>query len=596
MTAGTRTFSIEETFLQTPALTPPPKRHALFVCLVALAALLHIGTIGWGDLYGETEGQYAGAAREMIHAHAWLTPTNDGIPRLQKPPLLYWLIIISFKMFGINAAAARLPIALAIVASVALTFLIAERLGDYRHGFLAGLIFLCFWGMFLLGRMIMPEPVFAAFVTGSIFCGIRAYQQRAWRKTWFLAAWICAGFACLTKGIHGLIYPAAIFLLLSIFYREARIRFYGMLRWPYLLVFLAIVLPWHIWAELHFPGFFQHLFGWEWMGHIRGDPASLDYQPGVPRFQFLALHLAWLFPVSFAVLPGIVLAWRRAIRPSEIEFKDALPLCWMAVVFLPLLFLGERQDYYSFSAWSGFAIFTASAWMRVPQRLHFFGIALIAIAGVVMAAVAVFLPQIVGGAANEWKEMSERSNAWQTFSGIPGAAWLGFRPIIGSIAVAFLVGAAVAFYFAARERNRMALVTLLAIMLPLGLSSIDGVARVAPYFSLASAASYLNPRLGRAGDVYYEGPLHAGSSLVFYLKRRFYLVNQKPDPFAQQLGGAAVYADEGSVLDRWSGTDPVFLIIEQNRMSHWEPLITQRVHIFHQVMTCGTYVVLTNQL
>jgi len=54
MTAGTRTLSIEETLLEPSALAPPPVRHALFVVLVALAALLHVTTIGSGDLYSET--------------------------------------------------------------------------------------------------------------------------------------------------------------------------------------------------------------------------------------------------------------------------------------------------------------------------------------------------------------------------------------------------------------------------------------------------------------------------------------------------------------------------------------------------------------
>src|SRR6516165_3066767 len=90
MTTGARTLSIEDTLLEPPALPPPPTRHALLVILIALAALLHVVTIGTGDLYSETEGQYAGAAREMANQN-WLLPTNNGIPRLQKPPLLYWL-------------------------------------------------------------------------------------------------------------------------------------------------------------------------------------------------------------------------------------------------------------------------------------------------------------------------------------------------------------------------------------------------------------------------------------------------------------------------------------------------------------------------
>src|SRR5207237_979756 len=84
---------------------------------------------------------------------------RDGIPRLQKPPLLYWLIIASYKILGVNEAAARLPVALAVVATVALIFLIGEKLSDYWRGFIAGLIYLSFCGTFLLARIVMPEPL-----------------------------------------------------------------------------------------------------------------------------------------------------------------------------------------------------------------------------------------------------------------------------------------------------------------------------------------------------------------------------------------------------------------------------------------------------
>src|SRR5574337_1473202 len=103
MGAGARTLGIEETLVEPPALTPPPTRHALFACLIALAVILHVCTAGWGQLYGETDGQYAGAAREMVAAHQWLVPTNDDVPRLQKPPLLYWLVMLWGNRFGSNA-------------------------------------------------------------------------------------------------------------------------------------------------------------------------------------------------------------------------------------------------------------------------------------------------------------------------------------------------------------------------------------------------------------------------------------------------------------------------------------------------------------
>ena len=58
---------------------------------------------------------------------------------------------------------------------------------------------------------------------------------------------------------------------------------------------------------------------------------------------------------------------------------------------------------------------------------------------------------------------------------------------------------------------------------------IEGTATMAPYFSLADAARFLNEPPHKKGDVFYEGPLHLGSSLVFYLNRPFFLVNQSAD-------------------------------------------------------------------
>ena len=121
MPTGNPAITLDDIFISPRALTPPPARRALFIFLLLLAAAIHLATLNWGDLYNETEGQYAGAAREMLESQQWLTPTNDGIPRLQKPLLLYWAIAISLKTFGLTTAAARLPIGLAMVMSVALT-------------------------------------------------------------------------------------------------------------------------------------------------------------------------------------------------------------------------------------------------------------------------------------------------------------------------------------------------------------------------------------------------------------------------------------------------------------------------------------------
>src|SRR5437763_8676835 len=205
MTASARTLTIEQTLLEPSALPPPPTRHALLVILIALAALLHVVTVGTGDLYSETEGQYAGAAREMVASNNWLLPTNNGIPRLQKPPLLYWVIIASYKILGVNEAAARLPIALAVVATVALIFLIGEKLSDYWRGFIAGLIYLRFSGTFILCRVVVPERPVTAFMAGAMFCGICGYERRRDRRLLFAGVWVFASLVCLLISSFGIV-------------------------------------------------------------------------------------------------------------------------------------------------------------------------------------------------------------------------------------------------------------------------------------------------------------------------------------------------------------------------------------------------------
>ena len=249
------------------------------------------------------------------------------------------------------------------------------------------------------------------------------------------------------------------------------------------------------------------------------------------------------------------------------------------------------------SMWSAFALWAAAVWGRMPQRWRVAGAIAVGLGGMMSAAAAFFFARAARPLNGNWGTMDTRWTAWKALHDMPISAWLALRPLVAITGSSLVLFSLVALYFIFKRREKLAAVALAASMVPTGLSMMDGVARAAPYFSLANLARFLNPRLDTGGDAIFEGSLDESSSLIFYLNRKFFLVNQNRQR-AAPLGKPSIdiFLNEDAVLKKWAQPEAVYLIVEQSRADYWKQLLTSRFHVYHQVITSGTYVVLGNQL
>ena len=206
---------------------------------------------------------------------------------------------------------------------------------------------------------------------------------------------------------------------------------------------------------------------------------------------------------------------------------------------------------------------------RTPPWTRALGVGLLLGLGLVAALGAWQLPHLLRATHGEWGATAGRSTAWSTLLDIPATTWLGFRTMLAAAGIALIFFPAMALWFLPQNRERIALTAIAAAMVPIGFAMIDGVARVAPYFSLADAATFINERVAPNDKIIYEGHLHTGSSLVFYLGRKFYLVSQDPaaEPGMALMPDADIYLDEPTVVTAWSGADRLVLLGERERLA-----------------------------
>jgi len=321
-----------------PFFTAARQRWLLFL----LTAFTFFILLGSRALNEPDEGRYTEVAREMIETGDWVVPHLWYLPHLDKPPMTYWLVAGSMKLFGQNEWAARLPLALAGMSGVWAAFLLGCSLGGRRVGFWSALMLQTSLLYFAMARMLTTDMFLTAFNTWAIYFFWRSWQiqqtadirQKAEFFGWHLAGWAAIALGFLTKGPIALAIPLVALGALAVYrWKSSAIKkllLGGQLAG--LALFLILALPWFLAVFRRVPESFHYMTVGQAAGHLLGTTIK-DRQGSL--FYFFGILAAGLLPWTF--LLGWL--WRRTYwRNLGVKSKDGWILLNATAIFPFVLF------------------------------------------------------------------------------------------------------------------------------------------------------------------------------------------------------------------------------------------------------------------
>src|ERR1051326_7563332 len=136
----------------------PRKGRYLYVIVLLFASVIFLGSIpSPPSLMDDVDAVQAQIARNMLASGDWVTARLDGVAYLEKAPLVYWMIAVSFKIFGVHDWAARLPLALSVVLLCLVTYRFGRWAFGEQAGMFAGIVLATSAGLFLFTRILIPD-------------------------------------------------------------------------------------------------------------------------------------------------------------------------------------------------------------------------------------------------------------------------------------------------------------------------------------------------------------------------------------------------------------------------------------------------------
>ena len=319
-----------------PALVvmSPRQRWAVLSLVLGLGVLITLWRLGATGVVDETPPLFAAAGRAMTETGDWLTPRVNGLPRYDKPPLVYWLMALGYSLPGqaswdpLGSWASRLPSALASLAvmlGLADTLLRWPQQTGPRPGAAAISTALAF-GLsplvLIWSRTAVSDALLCGLLAISLLLQWRRFAAPATQSWW--SAWLVLGLAVLAKGPVAVVITGLTLLLFSAWRRDLATP-WQRLR-PLNLALTAVVV---------FPG--TSLNCWRRSsrsGTARLSPAALHQLVSDPQpwWFFGPVMLIAAMPVTPLLLLGLARIPRQRLAPEQSlhQFAGA----WLLAVLL----------------------------------------------------------------------------------------------------------------------------------------------------------------------------------------------------------------------------------------------------------------------
>ena len=289
-------------------------RRLLWIVPVALL----FWNLGYAAFWNPDEGRYVAASYEMAYpfegASNWLVPHLDTVPRLNKPPLIYWATALSFRAFGVSEASARLVPALASLLVLITIAVWGARCWDNRTAWAAAMVWASGIGAVAMGRTANTDMLLCAAIALTMF-GIFWATELDGKKRLLMGALagVGMGMALLSKGPVGVALPllfAAVYLTVVGGWKRAP---WGALALAF-GVALIIGAPWFLLVEAQRPGFLRTFIFEENLGRFSGKE---DYHKPTSPFYYLPVVLVGLMPWTGFLAPALGV-WKRPITSDKL--------------------------------------------------------------------------------------------------------------------------------------------------------------------------------------------------------------------------------------------------------------------------------------